>query len=56
MIAAAGRDAGDDGTFEVHAQTVEDQACKVWASVDEYRRCRPGRPGPGDLLRHHGSE
>ena len=34
------------GRFDVHAQTVEDEARKMWASSAKHRRCRLEWDGP----------
>ena len=44
------------GRFDVHAQTVEDEARKMWASIAEHCRCRLERYRADDLLRHHGPD
>ena len=44
------------GRFDVHAQTVEDEARKMWASIAEHRRCRLEWYRADDLLRHHGPD
>ncbi len=43
------------GRFEVHAQTVEDEARRMWASA-QTSRARAGWHGRGDLARHHGPD
>ena len=44
------------GRFEAHAQTVEDEARRMWASSQNIAGCGLERAGPGDVLRHDGSD
>ena len=44
------------GRFDVHAQTVEDEARKMWASSPKHCRCQLEWYRSGHLLRHHGPD
>ena len=44
------------GRFEMHAQTVEDEARKMWASSQNIAGAGWSGHGPGDLVRHHGPD
>ena len=44
------------GRFEMHAQTLSDEARKMWASSMNIAGAGWSGTGAGDLLRHHGSD
>ena len=44
------------GRFETHAQTVEDEARRMWASSQNISGAGWSGAAAGDLLRHHGSD